>query len=56
MLFRSLLNIAGCEVPETMQGRSLIQEDGWAGAPPPSDGASQQQEILDRLTGLGYIE
>src|SRR5450432_841820 len=50
----TLLNLAGYETPETMQGRSLV-----AGMDkekkPPGGGSGDEQIIHDRLAGLGYV-
>ena len=50
----TLLDLAGYEIPESMQGRSLV-----AGMEKrkPGDGsdAESQQIIHDRLAGLGYV-
>ena len=47
------MELAGYEVPEAMQGRSLA-----AGAASPGDGGYAPDDetiIRDRLSGLGYI-
>ncbi|HZQ19058.1 MAG TPA: alkaline phosphatase family protein [Terriglobales bacterium] len=48
----TLLDLAGYEVPETMQGRSLVAalEKKTVGK-----GATDDQIIHDRLSGLGYV-
>jgi predicted AlkP superfamily phosphohydrolase/phosphomutase len=48
----TLLDLAGYEIPETMQGRSLV-----AGMEKknPGGGSGDEQIILDRLAGLGYV-
>jgi predicted AlkP superfamily phosphohydrolase/phosphomutase len=50
----TLLDLAGCEIPESMQGRSLV-----AGMEKKGPGDRQDSEaeklIHDRLAGLGYI-
>jgi predicted AlkP superfamily phosphohydrolase/phosphomutase len=48
----TLLDLAGYEIPETMQGRSLV-----AGLEKKSSGggSSDEQIIHDRLAGLGYV-
>jgi predicted AlkP superfamily phosphohydrolase/phosphomutase len=49
----TLLDLAGYEIPETMQGKSLV-----AGmekkAPDPGDDEGEKK-IHDRLAGLGYV-
>jgi hypothetical protein len=44
--------LAGYEIPETMQGRSLVagMEKKSAGG-----GPADEQIIHDRLAGLGYV-
>lgn len=50
----TLLDLAGCEIPETMQGRSLM-----AGREKKSAGGGSDSEtdriVHDRLSGLGYV-
>lgn len=48
----ALLDLAGCEIPETMQGRSLV-----AGMEKKSSGnnSGDEKTIHDRLAGLGYV-
>jgi arylsulfatase A-like enzyme len=48
----TLLDLAGYEIPETMQGRSLV-----AGMEKKSrgNGSADEQIIHDRLSGLGYV-
>jgi arylsulfatase A-like enzyme len=48
----TLLDLAGYEVPETMQGRSLV-----AGMEKKSarGGSADEQIIQNRLAGLGYV-
>ena len=46
----TLLDLAGYEVPASMQGRSLV-----AGMDKKRDSSGQEQIILDRLAGLGYV-
>jgi predicted AlkP superfamily phosphohydrolase/phosphomutase len=49
----TLLDLAGYEIPETMQGRSLVAGmEKKAGGP--SDGEGEKA-IHDRLAGLGYV-
>ena len=48
----TLLDLAGYEIPETMQGRSLVaglEKKASGGGP------SDEQIIHDRLAGLGYV-
>lgn len=47
----TLLELAGCDVPASMQGRSLVS--GMPAAP--VDNLDDNQIIRDRLSGLGYI-
>jgi predicted AlkP superfamily phosphohydrolase/phosphomutase len=50
----TLLDLAGYEVPETMQGRSLVA--GARGASPDGGYAPDDETIIrDRLSGLGYL-
>ena len=49
----TLLDLAGYEVPETMQGKSLV-EGMEKKTPGPTDGEGEK-EIHDRLAGLGYV-
>ena len=50
----TLLDLAGHEIPETMQGRSLVA--GLEKKTPTSGSAEDDKQILhDRLAGLGYI-
>jgi len=50
----TLLDLAGYEIPETMQGHSLV-----AGlekkSPSGGHGSGDDQIIHDRLAGLGYV-
>jgi predicted AlkP superfamily phosphohydrolase/phosphomutase len=50
----TLLDLAGYEIPESMQGRSLVAglEKKAAGASSDSEG---EKKVRDRLAGLGYI-
>lgn len=48
----TLLDLAGYEIPETMQGRSLV---AGMEKKSPGDGHADEQIIHDRLAGLGYI-
>jgi predicted AlkP superfamily phosphohydrolase/phosphomutase len=50
----TLLDLAGYEIPETMQGRSLVtglKKKSSTGGP----GSGDDQIIHDRLAGLGYV-
>jgi len=51
----TLLELAGHDIPETMQGRSLLagKQPGSGGSPAPS--ADAEETVRQRLTGLGYI-
>lgn len=49
----TLLDLAGFQIPESMQGRSLIA--GIERRTPPSDSSNDDQIIFDRLAGLGYV-
>jgi predicted AlkP superfamily phosphohydrolase/phosphomutase len=48
----TLLDLAGYDIPESMQGRSLVA--GMEKKAPPSN-AENEQIIHNRLAGLGYI-
>ena len=51
----TLLDLAGYEIPETMQGRSLVsgmEKKSSSGGP--GDGEAEKT-IHDRLAGLGYV-
>ncbi|HKW16338.1 MAG TPA: alkaline phosphatase family protein [Terriglobales bacterium] len=48
----TLLDLAGYEIPETMQGRSLV---AGMEKKPSRDGSSDDKIIHDRLAGLGYV-
>ena len=48
----TLLDLAGYEIPETMQGRSLVAEMEKKS---PGSGSADEQIIHDRLAGLGYV-
>jgi hypothetical protein len=52
-----LMDLAGYEIPASMQGRSLVA--GAGANPTPSDEAGYDPDdetiIRDRLSGLGYI-
>jgi predicted AlkP superfamily phosphohydrolase/phosphomutase len=51
----TLLDLAGYEIPSSMQGRSLVA--GMEKKPPEGGAADEETEkiVRDRLTGLGYI-
>ncbi len=50
----TLLDLAGYEIPETMQGRSLVA--GLEKKSSPGGSASGEDQIIhDRLAGLGYV-
>jgi arylsulfatase A-like enzyme len=50
----TLLDLAGYEIPETMQGRSLVsgmeKKSSSGGGDPDAE-----KKIRDRLAGLGYV-
>jgi len=48
----TLLDLAGYEIPATMQGRSLVAGMEKKGG---STGPDNDQIIMDRLAGLGYV-
>jgi predicted AlkP superfamily phosphohydrolase/phosphomutase len=48
----TLLDLAGYEIPASMQGRSLVAGMEKKGG---STGSNSDQIILDRLAGLGYV-
>jgi len=48
----TLLDLAGYEIPESMQGRSLV---AGLEKKPSGGGSSDEQIIRDRLAGLGYV-
>jgi predicted AlkP superfamily phosphohydrolase/phosphomutase len=48
----TLLDLAGYEIPETMQGRSLVADMEKRSS---GDGPEDEQIIHDRLSGLGYV-
>jgi predicted AlkP superfamily phosphohydrolase/phosphomutase len=50
----TLLDLAGYEIPETMQGRSLVAGMEKEKKTPGGD-SGDEQLILDRLAGLGYV-
>jgi len=50
----TLLELAGHDVPSSMQGRSLVAGRVGGGAPPDGDGDGSAA-VRDRLSGLGYL-
>ena len=54
----TLLTVGGYEVPDSMQGRSIVQANPQ-GAGPSGEGSGYSREdediVRDRLSGLGYI-
>ena len=48
----TLLDLAGYEIPETMQGKSLVAGMEKKTSGPDDEG---EKEIHDRLAGLGYV-
>jgi hypothetical protein len=50
----TLLDLAGYEIPQTMQGRSLVAGMQKKGPGAGSDEESQRI-VHDRLAGLGYV-
>lgn len=48
----TLLDLAGYEIPSSMQGRSLVAGMEKKGD---SSGSESNQIIMDRLAGLGYV-
>jgi predicted AlkP superfamily phosphohydrolase/phosphomutase len=51
----TLLDLAGYEIPESMQGRSLVAGMEKKNAGGPSQDNDAEKTIHDRLSGLGYI-
>jgi predicted AlkP superfamily phosphohydrolase/phosphomutase len=51
----TLLDLAGYEIPESMQGRSLVAGMEKRSAGGPSQDGNAEKTIHDRLSGLGYI-
>jgi len=49
----TLLDLAGYEIPDTMQGRSLVA--GRSKKAPPSTDVEGEHQIHERLAGLGYV-
>lgn len=47
----TLLELAGCDIPDTMQGRSLLSAPRRVNRE-----GTDTEEVRDRLRGLGYIE
>ncbi|HEV2699028.1 MAG TPA: hypothetical protein VGU90_13610, partial [Terriglobales bacterium] len=51
----TLLDLAGYEIPDSMQGRSLVagmQKTSAGGGPDDGEG---EKTVHDRLAGLGYV-
>jgi arylsulfatase A-like enzyme len=51
----TLLDLGGYEIPETMQGRSIVaglEKKSSDGGPGDAEG---EKTIHDRLAGLGYV-
>jgi predicted AlkP superfamily phosphohydrolase/phosphomutase len=51
----TLLELAGYDVPASMQGRSLVLGAGSGSTAEPALSASSEEIIRSRLSGLGYI-
>lgn len=51
----TLLELSGYDVPNTMQGRSLVLGHSVASAPTPGYTPTEEEIIRERLSGLGYI-
>jgi len=51
----TLLDLGGCEIPETMQGRSLVAGLEKKSSSGGSGDAEGEKTIHDRLAGLGYV-
>ncbi len=51
----TLLELAGYEIPASMQGRSLVAEQDATPRIEPGYDADDETIIRDRLSGLGYI-
>lgn len=51
----TLLTLAGHEVPEAMQGRSLVSEGGAAPGAAAGFSGREEEIVRRRLAGLGYI-
>jgi predicted AlkP superfamily phosphohydrolase/phosphomutase len=51
----TLLDLAGYEIPETMQGRSLVSGMEKKGPGGGSNNEESQRIVRDRLAGLGYV-
>jgi predicted AlkP superfamily phosphohydrolase/phosphomutase len=51
----TLLDLAGYEIPESMQGRSLVAGMEKKNAGRGSNDAESEKIIHDRLAGLGYV-
>jgi hypothetical protein len=51
----TLLDLAGFDIPQSMQGKSLVAGMEKKSANPDPDDGDAQKLIQDRLAGLGYI-
>jgi hypothetical protein len=51
----TLLELSGHEIPQAMQGRSLVSGSGTLSTPSENKAATDEQLVRDRLSGLGYI-
>ena len=51
----TVLDLGGYEIPETMQGRSLVAGIEKKSAPGGSSDSEAEKAIHDRLAGLGYV-
>jgi arylsulfatase A-like enzyme len=49
----TLLDLAGYDIPDSMQGRSLVA--GMEKKPPEGPSSEGEKIIHDRLAGLGYV-
>jgi predicted AlkP superfamily phosphohydrolase/phosphomutase len=51
----TLLDLGGYEIPDTMQGRSLVASVETTSSRPPEADENRERTIHDRLAGLGYV-
>jgi predicted AlkP superfamily phosphohydrolase/phosphomutase len=51
----TLLDLAGYEIPSSMQGRSLVANLDKSAPPPTSQEGDKEKIIRERLAGLGYL-
>jgi predicted AlkP superfamily phosphohydrolase/phosphomutase len=51
----TLLELGGYDVPDAMQGRSLVSDPRWSGAHATDIAIDAEEAVRDRLSGLGYI-